>query len=471
MWATLGVGLQRVVQTLAILVLARLLVPEDFGLVAIAVLVLSFASRTTTLGLHTALVQFEGDRQTAADACFIIDVCLTAITLSAVIAASPLATRFFDPRAGSLLALMSLRLIPQALAAVPSALAVKDLNFRKLALIQAAEGLVNAVVAVALAAAGWGPWSLVVGFLTGSVFGTALWWIRPLWIPRWRLNRKVASHLLHEGIRIWSAGNLSYFIDSANRLFIGGMLGLARLGHYEIIGRVVHTPIQTILGIHDRVAVAAFCREHDNRQRVGRWFLRLSGMMLILSSLIAGPLFCFPDILIPTLFGDGWEEAVNPARNLALFTLLAPLIMTSPVYIALKRTSLLLGLTAIRTVTTIGLLFAAAQISLAAVCAVESLSALVFAPINIILVARMAKLPARALLSTMSVPAVGLGAFAAVAFAVRPWVTGALPTPGFTALFGILIPSVAALSLAIFAIRPHLIGEIRSIIAETVGTN
>ena len=469
-WATLGVGLQRVVQTLSILLLARLLVPEDFGLVAIAVLVLNFVNRAKTLGLHTALVQHSGDDRAAADACFIINGCLTAITLGVILVASPLVSRVFDPRAGSLLALMSLRLIPQALAAVPSALAVKALNFRKQALINATEGLISAVVSVALAFIGWGPWALVVGFLAGSTVGAGLWWVRPTWIPRWHLDRTVAARLMHAGVRIWSAGNLSYLIDGVNRLFIGSLLGLVQLGYYEIVSRIVHAPIQTVLGVHDRVAISAFCREREDRGRVGRWFLRLSGMMLILTSLVAGPVFFFPDILIPTLFGPGWEAAINPARARALFALLAPLVFTTPVYIAARRTGLLLKFTTVRTVITVAALFAAAHFSLTAVCAVESLSALVFAPINVVLVARMTGLRTRAILSTLSVPAAGLGAYAAVALSSRLLLSNDIISPGIGPLSGLLITSAAALALAVFAMRPHLVSEIRSIVSETFDT-
>ncbi|MEN8162915.1 MAG: oligosaccharide flippase family protein [Acidobacteriota bacterium] len=470
-WATAGVGLQRVVQTLSVLVLARLLVPEDFGLVAIAVLVLNFVNRAKTLGLHTSLIQHTGDTLAAADACFIINGCLTTITIVVVLAASPLASRIFgDPRAGALLALMSLRLIPQALAAVPSALAVKALNFRKQALIQAAEGLTSAAVAVALALSGWGPWSLVAGFLAGSAVGAALWWVRPGWNPRLHLDREVTSHLLHTGIRIWSAGNLAHLIDGANRLFIGGILGLIQLGHYEILSRIVHAPMQSLLGIHDRITISAFCREQDDRKMVGRWFLRLSGLMLILTSLVAGPLFLFSDILIPTLFGPGWEAAIEPAQALALFTFLAPLLSAPAVFVAMRQTGLLLKFTTIRAAITLGFLFAAAHISLTAVCTVESLAALVFAPINVVLVSQMTGLRIRAVLSTLSVPAAGLLAFAVTALGARFFFPHSLNGPGLGSLLGLLIPSGAALALTVFGMRPHLIGEIRSIVSETAGT-
>jgi PST family polysaccharide transporter len=469
-WATFGVGLQRLVQTLALLVLARILVPEDFGLVAVAVLVLNFANRAKTLGLHTALVQHPGDDQRAPDTCFIINGCLTIATLGVILAVCPLVSKVFDPRAGSLLALLSIRLIPQALAAVPSTLAVKSLDFRKQALIQAAEGLVSAAGSIILATAGWGPWALVAGSLAGSFAAAVLWWIRPVWVPQWQFDRTIASQLVHAGVRIWSSGNLAYLIDSANRLMIGSMLGLARLGHYEIVSRIVHTPIQTILSIHDRVAISAFCRERDDRDRIGRWFLRLSGMMMILTALVAGPLLCFPEVLIPTFFGRGWEAAIDPARALAVFALLAPLVSSPAVYIAAGRTGLLLAITTVRTVVTIGALFAAAHHSLTAVCVVESLAAVVFAPVNLVLVARLTGLKAKAMVSTLSVPAIGLAAFAAVAAVCRPVVRGFFPPTGFGALLGLLIPSTIALVLAVFALRPHLVKEIRSLISETAGT-
>jgi O-antigen/teichoic acid export membrane protein len=193
-------------------------------------------------------------------------------------------------------------------------------------------------------------------------------------------------------------------------------------------------------------------------------------MMLILTSLIAGSLLVFPDILIPTLFGPGWEAAIDPARALALFALFAPLISTAPIYIAAQRTGLLLRFTTIRTVITLGALFAAAHVSLTAVCSVESITAGVFAPINVALAARFTGLRVRAILSTMLVPLVGLAAFTATAIGIRHLFPSSFASPGVGSLFGLLVPSTAALGMAVFAMRPHLVSEIRSIVSESFDT-
>ena len=188
---------------------------------------LSFANRVKGLGLHTALVQQRGDITEAANACFFINGALTAVTYVLILVMSPLASRFFDdPRAGAVLAVMSLRLFPQALSAVPTTLAVRELDFRLRTLILLADGLVSAAVSVGLALLGWGPWSLVAGSLGGSFIDAVLWWVLTPWRPSRRLNREKTRQIVHFGIRLWSSGNLAYLIDSCSRLFVGGFLGL-----------------------------------------------------------------------------------------------------------------------------------------------------------------------------------------------------------------------------------------------------
>jgi hypothetical protein len=131
---------------------------------------------------------------------------------------------------------------------------------------------------------------------------------------------------------------------------------------------------------------------------------------------------------------------------------------------------LLLKLTTVRSVLTIGALFAAAHVSLTAVCMVESLAALLFAPINLAVAARITSIGVRQVLSTFAVPAAGLAAFLATGAALRTLDPGAFASPGVGGLAGLLVPSAAALGLTVLAMRPRLVGELRSIVSESFGT-
>ncbi|HHQ49054.1 MAG TPA: lipopolysaccharide biosynthesis protein, partial [Acidobacteria bacterium] len=407
-WVTAGIASQRVIQTGALLLLARLLVPEDFGLVAVAMLVLSFAMRAKSLGLQTALVQYGGDVGTAADSALILNAGITVAVLAVIVLISPLASAWFeDPRAGLILVVMSLRLIPQAVAAVPSALAVKALKFRKVALITVAESVTTAAVAVTLAFHGLGAWSLVAGSLAGAVLSAVLWWLPPMWRPSLRMNRDVLGELLGTGVRIWSSGNLAYAIDSANRLFMGRFLGVPTLGLYDVVSRFVHTPLQSLLGVSDRVALPAYCREQADRKLLGRWVLRVTGLLMLVTTLVAGTLFFYADILVPVLIGSRWVPVVAPIRVLTPLVLLFPLLSMAPVYIAVGRTGLLLRFTAVRAVVTIAALYWASHQSLVAVCAVESASVALFALVNLWLVLRILDLGVGQLLRSLVLPAAG----------------------------------------------------------------
>ncbi|MCG6962570.1 MAG: oligosaccharide flippase family protein [Acidobacteria bacterium] len=468
-WTVFGVGAQRLAQTIALLVLARILVPEDFGLVALATLFLSFAHRTKSLGLQTALLQFRSEVGAAADAAFLINGAITLAVLVLIVVVSPLVSSWFaNPRAGAVLVVMSLRLIPQAAAAVPSALAAKALRFRKLALITLVESVVAAVVAVVMAVRGFGVWALVAGSVGGATVAAVLWWCPPEWRPRFRLDREASRRLVHEGVRIWSSGNLAFFIDSANRLFMGWFLGVAVLGLYDVASRLVHAPLQSLLGINDRVALPAFCREQHDRQVLGGWLIRLTEYLLLITAPAAGILFFFADVLVPVLIGSRWSPVVGPVRALAPYVLVMPLLSMSAVYIARGKTELLLRFTVARAVVTVTALFAASHISLLAVCLVESGSAALFVPLNLALVGRILGLGSRRLARVVVVPAAGLGAFAVAAMALRASGAGAVLGPAAAA---VLFPLVACLAFgaAVLLLQPRILSEWRQVLAVVLG--
>lgn len=470
-WTTLAMGVQRSAQTGALILLARLLTPDDFGLVAIAALFLSFTNRAKSLGLQTALLQRRDQPISAANTVFWINAAITAAAVLAIVLVSPLASLWFaDPRAAAVLSLMSLQLLPQAAASMPSTLAVRRLDFRRQALITMVEGLVTAVVSIALAALGWGVWALVIGSLSGATTAAVLWWVRPQWRLRLAFDREVARNLLHSGIEIWSSGNLAYLIDSANRLFIGRFLGVPTLGIYEVTTRLVHVPLQSLLGVSERVALPAFCREADDLERLGRWLLRLTTFLTVLSTLGAATLFFYADVLVPVLLGAQWSAVVETVRALAVLAMLMPMQSLSTIYIATGRTSLLLRFTAVRAVVTVAALLAAAQVGLVAVCLVESAAAAAFVPVNLFLVSRMVPIRRREVGRAAAVPAAGLAAFCAVALITGQFLEAAPTWPVWTHLM-LPLPAVAAFALAVLAVRPRIFAEAREVLGVAVGAS
>lgn len=468
-WTVCGVGVQRAAQTGALLVLARLLAPEDFGLMALAVLMMSFVARVKSLGLLTAFVQYRGDAEAAADTLLLIGCVLTAAALLAILLLSPpLAAWFGAPRAGAVLIAVSLRMVPDLAGSVPSALAMRALRYRRLAAVTVGESLIAAVVSIALAFSGWGVWALVTGLLAGATAAGIAWWAPPMWRPRLRFDLAAAEEIVRTGVRIWSSGSLLFAIDSANRLFVGRYLGVTTLGLYDVASRLVHAPLQSVLGIYDRVVLPAFCREQEDRGRLGDWLVRVTGSFLLVTALASGVLFFFADVLVPVLIGSKWAPVVGPVRALAPYVLLLPLVSMAPAYISRGRVDTLFRFTAARALVTIAALFWASHVSLLAVCAVESVAVAVFAPVNLYLVSRILGLGPGRLARAAAAPACGLAAFAAAALTLRVSGVGAFLGPAAAAL---LFPLGAAVAfcLAVYGVRPSIVADAKQVLLVVVG--
>ena len=165
-WVAIGSLSQKSIQMLLVVFLARLLSPEDFGLIAVASLMLIFAGRVKQLGLHGALVQRKEDLEEAANAYFFLNIGLAVLTFALVLAVSPLAAWFFnDNRVALIVNVMALRVLAEAAGAVQRSLTVRALDFRRQTFVLLAETIVTAGVAVFLAVRGLGVWALVYGMV------------------------------------------------------------------------------------------------------------------------------------------------------------------------------------------------------------------------------------------------------------------------------------------------------------------
>ncbi|KPK57711.1 MAG: hypothetical protein AMS21_11155, partial [Gemmatimonas sp. SG8_38_2] len=124
-WVAIGSVSHRAMRMLLVVILARLLTPDDFGLIAVASLVLALAARLKQLGFHGALIQRQENLEEAANAYFFFNTGLVAFTYAVILALSPVAVWFFnDERVGLVINVMAIRLLAEAAGAVQRSLAV-----------------------------------------------------------------------------------------------------------------------------------------------------------------------------------------------------------------------------------------------------------------------------------------------------------------------------------------------------------
>ena len=167
-WRAVQLGGVKVIFMVRLLVLAWLLTPEDFGLMAIAVTAIGFFLNVTDIGMIPALVQGADVNEKQYNAAWTVNVSRALLITLAVILAAPLITQIFaEPRAINIIRVLALRPLLEALASIKVADLTRNLKFYPLAMIKLGEGLMNIIVSIALAPS-LGVWALVIGTLVGS---------------------------------------------------------------------------------------------------------------------------------------------------------------------------------------------------------------------------------------------------------------------------------------------------------------
>jgi PST family polysaccharide transporter len=300
------------------LVLARLLTPRDFGLAGMALVFSGLASVVFEFGLGTALVQRssidEADRSTA----FWTNVGLgAACTVAGIALAGPVASLYGEPEVEALFAVLSVGFLLTALGATQSALLTRALEFRALELSALIGVVAGAAVAVALAAAGYGPWAIVAQQLAMSGVTIALLWRWSPWRPRFMFLSASLRDLGGFSSKLFGARLAFYLYRNADNFLIGRFVGAAPLGAYSVAYNVVLMPFNRIVDPIRSVAFPTLARIQNDRKRVAEAWLRATRVVaavflpLMLGLVVAAPEF------VPVVLGKQWEDAIPLLQILA----------------------------------------------------------------------------------------------------------------------------------------------------------
>lgn len=302
-----------------IVVLTRLLTPEDYGIAGMALLVTSFALLFTDPALGAALVQRptidERDRSTVFWLAAGIGVVLTLVG----VASAGLVADFFDEsEVRDLVVVSSFCLLAASLSIVHRALLARRLAYRRLEIGEMASLVAGAAAAVAVAAAGYGPWAVVANFVVYTVAGTILVWALLDWHPRATFSMSSVRSMGGFSARIFSATLLGWGNQNLDTALVGRFLGAAALGTYSLAYSAMLLPT-TLLGRPLRHALApAYARIQDDRQRLERAWLRSKRITSALEIPALLALVVLAPDLVPVVFGDRWEDAVVPLQLLCV---------------------------------------------------------------------------------------------------------------------------------------------------------
>lgn len=336
------------------LILARLLVPEMFGLVAMVTVVIGFLAIFADLGLKDALIQRRREPSSSLryDSAFWF-LAVFGLIMAAVVwlAGVPFIIWFYDePRLAPIAMALAFSLWLGTLTTIPRVRLTRLMKFRQIVRADVMAMLAGAASAIALALAGAGLWSLVAQSMTTSAMMLVLLWRTTRWRPRRRFHLASLRDVVGFSGHILANSVLYYMRKNMDVIIVGYLLGATALGVYGLAFALTETLRMQLYSVVNKVMFPAYSRMQDDPAAMKPYYLATIRYMALVTWPLSTLLILFADPLIPVLFGEVWVEAVRPVQILAVASMVFALSGTpAEVLKGLGKARLLFWLSMIHT--------------------------------------------------------------------------------------------------------------------------
>ena len=415
---------------LSTLVLARLLAPEDFGLIALALVVMNALDVVNDFGIGSAVIWRADDPRLTSDVAFGLTIGVgLVLTVATLLGAPVFATALGEPQVAGVIAALSVTFLIASLGSVQDARLRRALAFRRRFVAELAKGVVKATVTVVLAAAGLGVWALVHGQVAGVAVGAACYWTLAAWRPQLRFDRAVARSIVSYGSQITLLGLLAVAASNIDYVVIGRRLGTVELGYYTVAFRLPGLLILSSCAVLSQVLFPAFTKvSRDRGSLTGSLLQTIRALAAAVVPIGVGIALVASD-LVSVLFGEQWMPAVTVMRWLAVYAVLATLLYSDgDVYKAIGRPVVLNVITVVQVGLAIPVLWWAAGIGIEAVAVGQVVVAAAVLLLRLTLVDRILGVRPWAVAGALRPVVVGAVALAAAVGATQAGL-GAVSTP------------------------------------------
>jgi O-antigen/teichoic acid export membrane protein len=325
-----GQGVRFVLSVGSTMVLARLLTPEDFGLVAMVTAVTGFLAVFKDLGLSQATVQRQEIHQDEVSTLFWVNVG-TSVLLGIVVALlAPLLARLYEEDALTTITLaLSIGFVLSGLGVQHAALLQRQMRFTALVAIDLASLALGVLAGIATALAGAGYWALVAMPLVTSATATAGYWLRSGWRPSKPGWAPGTGSLLSFGGYLTGFNTVNYVSRNLDNVLIGWRWGAASLGLYSRAYQLLLLPLHQINAPIGNVMVPSLSRLQGEPERYRRAYLDVLAKMLLVTSCLIGFLIATSDWVVDVFLGPQWHDAAQIFLWLGIAALVQPVANTT----------------------------------------------------------------------------------------------------------------------------------------------
>jgi PST family polysaccharide transporter len=446
LWNSIAYWASRLALLPTTVVLARLLSPEEFGLVALGLLVVTYLDVLRQFGISSALIQWPEDNDRVASAAFWLSlVSGTLIAAGAMVLAPMIAGFFRQPDLTSILRVLSLAFVVDSVSGVYEARIRKRLQFQRRVGPELGRALVKGVTAIVLAILGFGVWSLVLAQVASSSVAAALYWWVGRWTPSFQFDWSIARSLCRYGAQYAMFALLAVVVKDVDYLIIGRRMSAEALGYYTLAFRLPELTILGICYVFSQTLFPVFSRLQAERLRLAGAFAKTVRLLLLVTLPLGVGMALVAPELVRVVFSEKWVPAIPAMRWLALYaSVIAVGFVAGDVYKAVGRTGLLNVLALGKLGITAPVIWLAGSHGIEAVALAQFGVASVVVAVEVVVVLRILDVASATLVAHV-LPVVGSGMIMAASVLLgRELLSGGSPAVRLAVFVGIGASTYAA---------------------------
>lgn len=310
-WSGISQVITQISQLSITAILARLLSPNDFGLLGMTVVFTNFINIFCEMGVSGALIQRQDLDESHYSSVFWLNIMSGIVLMFITMAISPYIAQFYnEPKLSPILMLISVNFLITSLTIVQRTIFSKEMEFKKLAIVEVISVIAAGIVGIYFAYSGHGVWSLIYRLLVLSFANMVLLWVLSAWKPRFIFSINAIRDIFSFSVNLMGFNVINYIARNIDTLLIGKFLGAQSLGYYTLAYRLMLYPIQNISGVIGKVMFPAFSKIQNDLEKVRNTYLKMiKAISLVTFPLMCG-LFAVAPEFVNVLFGEKWQPTI-----------------------------------------------------------------------------------------------------------------------------------------------------------------
>lgn len=310
------------------IVVIRLLAPEDYGLIAMASILIGLAIMVGEVGIGGALIQSPNLDNATVRKLFGFLIIANVPLFILVFILSPIFANFFDAeKLTHIIRVLDFQILISVFSVIPIAMLKRQMDFKRLSFVELAAAIIGSLTALGMALSGFGVWSLVAANLATTIVLalSAVLIVGPPQQPSFRFSGIRAQ--LAFAARSVTSNFISYLYTQSDTIIIGRIIGNTQLGYYTVANNLALLPMNKFTTIMSSVSFPAYSQIRHDKDKIRSYFLRSLEINLFIFTPILWGISIISKDLIDLVLGDRWGSA---AVVLQILSLIVPLRMLSP---------------------------------------------------------------------------------------------------------------------------------------------